>query len=230
MSSDVTQSTYLENGWFIDSDHPKIKAFSKQHSGKTRKDKTRSVELYLAVRDLIPYDPFTIRQQPEFLKASSTLADGRGFCVAKAVLYAAVLRAAGIPARIGFADVRNHLTTPRLMELMQTDIFHHHGYTEVWLDQRWIKATPAFNKDLCDKFGILPLDFDGNTDSIFHPFDAEGKRHMEYIQDHGSYADVPFEELMGVYRKHYPNMFSIPIQNIQGDFEQETDDVSSDGV
>ncbi len=223
----MRESDYLSPGWFIDSDHPEIVAFAIQHGGNKSDDQERSVALYLAVRDLIPYDPYTIRKEPEHLKASHVLKAGRGFCVAKAVVYAAVLRASGIPARIGFADVRNHLTTPRLMELMQTDIFHYHGYTEVYLHQQWFKATPAFNRSLCDRFGIQPLEFDGHQDSIFHPFDAEGRRHMEYIRDHGARSDVPFAELMGAYRKFYPNMFSNEDVVIQGSFDHEAEQINA---
>lgn len=104
---------------------------------------------------------------------------------------------------------------------MGTDVFHHHGYSEVWLDGRWIKATPAFNLSLCEKFGIKPLDFDGKEDSIFHPFDTSGQQHMEYIKDHGPHLDLPFEEMMRAYRHHYPNMLTLNSAPAAGNFEEE---------
>lgn len=219
----MDHSKYLSSGSFIDSNHPEVIAFTQQHDGGSESDRDRSIELYYAVRDLIQYDPYTIRPEAEHLKASKTLAMGRGFCVAKAVLYAATLRASNIPARIGFADVQNHLTTERLRALMGTDIFYFHGYTEVFLDGKWIKATPAFNQELCKKFGTLPLEFDGIEDSIFHPFDSEGRRHMQYIKEHGHYEDVPFDELMAAYRKYYPSMFSGIGKPITGDFSIEAE-------
>ena len=110
----------------------------------------------------------------------------------------------GIPARLGFADVRNHLSTERMRQVMGTDIFYWHGFTEIHLDGRWVKATPAFNIELCDKFGLLPLEFDGHADSIYHRFDRAGHRHMEYVAERGSYDDVPLARIIADFRAGYP--------------------------
>lgn len=211
----------MKPGWFIDSDSPSIQQFAEQNCGDKRDALSMSVALYNAVRDQVLYDPYSIQLEPETFRASEVLQSGRGFCVAKAVLYAAVLRAAGIPSRVGFADVRNHLTTPQLRELMGTDVFYYHGYSEVWLNGRWLKATPAFNLSLCEKFGTLPLEFDGTEDSIFHPFDRSGQKHMEYINDHGPHLDLPYDEMMAVYRRRYPVMFGENTEALAGNFEEE---------
>ena len=166
------------------------------------------MRLYYAVRDGLLYDPYSIEFTPEAFKASTIIARGRGFCVAKACVLAAAARALRIPARLGFADVRNHLATERLRSLMGTDIFYYHGYTELYLEGKWVKATPAFNIELCRKFGTLPLEFDGRTDSIFHPFDAAGRRHMEYVTDRGNRADLPFEEIRDAMLRYYPQFSS----------------------
>lgn len=216
-------SPYLMAGEFIDSDHPEVIAFAEQYEKSATGDVERSINLYLAVRDRVLYDPYSIRLSRSELYASHILQLGRGFCVAKAVLYAAVLRAAGIPSRIGFADVKNHLTTPRLRALMGTDVFYHHGYTELLLDGQWVKATPAFNIELCQKFGIKALDFNGREDSIFHPFDTAGQKHMEYVQDHGHRADLPYDELIDTYKAHYPFMFQMDLNTVSGDFHAEAD-------
>jgi transglutaminase-like putative cysteine protease len=142
----------------------------------------------------------------EAYRASTTLASGHGYCVNKAGLMAAVCRAVGIPARVGYADVRNHMTTKRLSDLMGSDTFYYHGYTEVWLDGRWIKATPAFNKELTERFGLKPLDWDAASDSIYHPFDLGGRRHMEYLAYRGVFADIPFDEIRSAFRHYYPRM------------------------
>ena len=113
------------------------------------------------------------------MRASQVIEQGYGWCVPKAALLAAAARAAGIPARVGYADVRNHLSTQRMRETMQTDVFIWHGYAELWLQGAWIKSTPAFNVELCERFGLLPLEWDGRSDSLYHPFDGEGRRHME---------------------------------------------------
>lgn len=208
-------------GYFINSEHPAIQHFARINRGDDGSSNSVASALYLAVRDQIIYDPYSIRPDPESFQASSVLLYGKGHCVGKAVLYAAALRASGVPARIGFADVRNHLTTPRLRMLMGTDMFYHHGYAEVWLNDRWVKATPAFNLSLCDKFGIRPLEFNGIDDSIFHAFDREGRQHMEYVKDHGAYFDLPFDEMMAVYRRYYPAIFEVGATTSNGSFEEE---------
>jgi hypothetical protein len=104
---------------------------------------------------------------------------------------------------------------------MKTDTFIFHGYTELFIEGRWVKATPTFNLSLCNKFGVNPLDFDGRKDSLFHPYDKEGKRHMEYVKDHGSFPDVPFERIVTYFREYYPAYFQRKNVEQEGAFEKE---------
>jgi transglutaminase-like putative cysteine protease len=199
---------YLQPGRYIDSGHQAIQEFSKQNSsGNTPRE--RAVSLYYAVRDKIRYNPFLDFSKAEAFRASSVLEAGEGFCIGKAALLAACARAAGIPARVGFADVKNHLTTPALRERMGSDLFIYHGFTEVELEGKWVKATPAFNLELCRRFHVKPLEFDGREDSIFHPFDETNRRHMEYVRLRGSFADVPVEEIAAAFREAYPALYGL---------------------
>jgi transglutaminase-like putative cysteine protease len=134
------------------------------------------------------------------------LARKEGFCIQKAILLAAAARTLGIPARLGYANVRNHLATKKLLKLMKTDLFVFHGYTSLFLDGKWVKATPAFDIKLCERFGTKPLEFDGGTDSVFHPYDSSGKRHMEYVHDYGIFDDFPFEQMLDEFKKYYPHL------------------------
>jgi len=199
---------FLAPGRYVDSDHPAVIEFARKHV-KGSSDVERAVSLYYAVRDGIRYNPFLDFSQDTAFRGSSCLQAGEGFCIGKAALLAACARAAGIPARVGFADVKNHLTTPRLTERMGTDLFVYHGFTELWLEGRWVKATPAFNLELCRKFRVKPLEFDGRSDSIFHPFDAEDRRHMEYLRSRGSFADVPVAAIQQVFREAYPALYGL---------------------
>jgi transglutaminase-like putative cysteine protease len=199
---------YLSPGEFIDSDHPAVREFAAAHSSGAS-DRERAVSLYYAVRDGVRYNPFLDFSQDDAYRASSTLERGEGFCVGKSALLAACARSIGIPARVGFADVKNHLTTPRLRQRMGTDLFIYHGYAELFLDGKWVKATPVFNGELCRRFRVKPLEFDGRADSIFHPFDEDDRRHMEYVNDHGSFADVPAERIQREFRAYYPNTFTL---------------------
>jgi transglutaminase-like putative cysteine protease len=194
---------FLAAGEMVDSGHPQVQDFARRHAvGAT--DVERAVALYYAVRDGFRYDPYRIDLSVAGMRGSAVLANGYGWCVTKAALLAAAARAAGIPARLGFADVRNHLSTERMRQTMTTDVFVWHGYTELWLEDAWRKATPAFNIELCDRFGLLPLEFDGRSDSIYHPFDRAGNRHMEYLRERGSHADIPLGQLVADFRTVYP--------------------------
>jgi transglutaminase-like putative cysteine protease len=192
---------------FIDSDDPAVAAFAREAAGSAATAREKALRVFYKVRDEIAYDPYGVDMRPEAFRASSCLAAGKGFCVYKAVLLTACLRAVGVPARLGFADVRNHLSTERLRRLMKTDVFAWHGYSEVGLDGRWIKATPAFNLSLCEKFGVKPLDWDGCEDSVFHAYDRAGRRHMEYVAQRGAYDDLPYEEIRACFAELYPFMF-----------------------
>src|SRR2546421_12925655 len=124
---------YLQPGRYVDSAHPEISRFAHKYAvGSAQRE--RAVALYYAVRDEIRYNPFLDFADRETFRASAVLAAGQGFCIGKAALLAAVARAAGIEARVGFADVKNHLTTPRLAETMGTDLFVYHGYADLHLE------------------------------------------------------------------------------------------------
>src|SRR5436853_2908721 len=199
---------YLQPGRFIDSDNPKVAAFAAEHA-KGGDERERAVSLYYAVRDRVRYNPFQNFMADDAYRASACLERNVGWCVSKAALLAACARAAGIPARVGFADVKNHLTTPELTAMMGTDLFVYHGYTELHLDDKWVKATPAFNLSLCKRFRVKPLEFDGREDSIFHPFDEDERRHMEYVRWRGEHADVPADDIKRVFRETYPELFNL---------------------
>jgi len=201
-------SEYLTPGRFVDSDHPTVIDFAnKNGTGTTEREK--AVSLYYAVRDRIRYNPFQNFTLDDTYRASVCIEQGSGWCVPKAALLAACARAAGIAARVGFADVKNHLTTPQLTAKMGTDLFVFHGYAELLLAGRWVKATPAFNLSLCTRFRVKPLEFDGVSDSLFHPFDEDDRRHMEYVRERGTYGDVPADEIRRVFSETYPKYFNL---------------------
>ena len=210
---------FLAPSEFMDSAHPAVREFALASIGSATKDQEKAVRLYYAVRDSFRYDPYSVKDSRRLFMASDVLAVKAAFCIPKANLLAAAARAVGIPAGIGLADVRNHLTTQKLRDLMGSDLFVHHGYTVLWLNGRWVKCTPAFNIELCGKFGVLPLEFDGEHDSLMHPFDAKNQRHMEYLRDHGIFAEFPFDRVLGDFRRLYPGFFKQPVS---GQFEQET--------
>jgi len=200
-------AAFLQPGAFVDSDAPGVVRFALTVTAGAADDVERARRLFLAVRDGVRYDPFVDLDDPESYRASAVLAAGHGFCVPKAALLAAAARAVGIASRVSFADVRNHLASPRLRALMDTDVFYWHGYTDLRLDGRWVRATPAFNLALCERFHVAPLHFDGRSDALLQPFHALGRRHLEYVRERGTFADVPFERIRAEFREAYPRAF-----------------------
>lgn len=212
---------YLRPTYTIEKDHPEVISFADAAAGNYTDPVRRAVGLFYAVRDGIRYDPYAAVLSLEKFRASYTIAQGRHFCVPKAILLAACARSMDIPARIGFADVRNHLASARLLELMGTDLFVYHGYTELHLEGRWVKATPTFNIELCERFGVRALEFDGRRDAIFHPFDVAGKKHMDYVHERGHRDDFDLAEMEAVWREHYPHYFDTAFP--RGSWEAEID-------
>src|SRR6476646_9774126 len=199
---------YLQPGRFVDSDHAKVAACAAEHA-KGADEREKAVSPYYAVRDRVRYNPFQNFMADDAYRASACLERNVGWCVSKAALLAACARAAGIAARVGFADVKNHLTTPELTAKMGTDRFVYHGYAELQLDGKWVKATPVFNLALCSRFRVKPLEFDGREDSIFHPFDEDNRRRREDVRWRGEFADVPAEDIKRVFSETYPALFNL---------------------
>ena len=186
----------------IDSDHPEVVAYALEKGGGGE-PLDRAVRLYYAVRDGIIYDPYSPFYLPVHYRASYILRRKRGYCVCKASLLCALGRACEIPSRVGFATVRSHLATKQLLEFLGSDLFVYHGFTEFFLEGQWVKATPAFNRQLCDRHRVVPLEFNGREDSIFQPYNLENKRYMEYVADHGSYTDIPLDIILQAWKDTY---------------------------
>ncbi len=223
--TDIAQ--YLQPTFFIDSNNPIVKDFAQNCCTPTADPRTRAVELYYAVRDTIKYDPYDLQRKRSALRASTVAQKQSGYCVAKAVLLTAVARQQNIPARLGFADVTNHLSSARLRRIMESDIFIYHGYSELLLEGKWVKATPAFNLSLCRRLNVKPLEFDGRSDSIFHEYDNLGQKHMEYIKDHGHFTDLPFERIFDAYEHQYPGILEHFATPQEANFDKEAEHESS---
>ena len=187
----------------IDSDNPDIEQKAKDLCWglKDAADKARS--LFYWVRDEIKYTPLVPVDALQNYRASQTLERGTGFCVEKAALLAALARAAGIPARVHLADIRNHLISPRLIKVMGTDLFSCHGYSELYLEEKWLKATPAFDLAMCRENRIAPVEFDARQDGVFHSHNLDGELHIEYVSDRGFYTGVPMDEILADWLQVY---------------------------
>lgn len=186
---------YLKPTSIVDSDHPLVKDKAQEITKGQKEVIEKARSLFYFVRDHIRYNPYLPRYLPEHFRASNTLARGEGFCIQKASLLVALSRAVGIPARFHFVILRNHVLPEKIAELLVSNVIPDHGFVEFYLDGRWVGATPAFDLEMCQKYGIIPVEFDGRNEAKFHSHTQDGKLHIEYILDRGTYTDVPIEEI-----------------------------------
>ena len=195
---------YLKPTPYFDYDKPAVAEFAAKAVEGATTDKEKAVQAFYAVRDGIRYDPYRITERADAYKASDVLATQAAYCIPKASLLTAVARFAGIPSAIGLSDVTNHMCSQRLRDAMGgKDLFMHHGYAVMLIDGKWVKAAPAFNIGLCDKFDVTPTEFDGVKDALLQEFDKKGRKHMEYVASHGVWSDLPFDRVYDDFTEYY---------------------------
>jgi transglutaminase-like putative cysteine protease len=169
-------------------------------------EKEKAIALYYLVRDAFLYDPYHLDLTHEGLTASKVLSKKRSWCVEKSSVLAACLRKFDIPSRLGYAIVTNHIGVEKLTNYLRRDEIVFHGFVDVYLNGVWVKCTPAFDQRICRVSGVKPLDWDGETDSLFQEFD-QGKKFMEYKHFYGTFNDVPIELMNAEMKAHYPHLF-----------------------
>ena len=194
---------FLQPTEVIDCNHPQIKALASQtiHGAGDVHEKAR--RLFYLVRDTIPYNLYVPFFLPEHYKASAILQRGSGYFVQKAVLLVALARAAGIPSRLVFADIRNYLISERVAELMETNLFIFHGYVEWQLGDRWVRVTPSFDKEVSQEHGYPLVEFDGKNDATFPSHDADNRKFVEYVRHHGVFSDLPLDLILKAWDEVY---------------------------
>ena len=198
---------YLKPTEFLDFDNSAVREFAGRNSDSKKSATENAVSLYYAVRDGFTYNPYALDLRRTGLRASNLVNRKSGYCIEKAILLAASARSVGIPSRLSFYNVKNHIATERIEEILGTNVLVFHGAAELFLDGKWLKTTPAFNKRLCEKLDVAPLEFDGSADSIFQQFDRSGATFMDYLHEYGDFADFPYELALSEMRRHYPHIF-----------------------
>jgi len=197
---------YLQPTKFFDFNKKFVrdKAFEITEGLETEKEK--AIALFYWVRDEIKYNMHSyIPSIKANFKASVTLRRKNGFCVSKSVLLSSFARAIGIPASIHLVDLINHKISQKIIDFMGTNVMHYHGYSELYLNNKWVKLTPSFDPGTALKGDFIPMvEFDGENDAVFAVYDNEGKLFGEYVMDRGIHADLPLEEIERVFEEKYP--------------------------
>ena len=186
--------------------HPRINDFLRKEQMSSLSPREKAIHLYYRIRDGWRYDAYKISTAPINYRASSIFERPTGHCIDKSSLLITCLRGIGIPARLELAKIRNHLAVERLIELIGTDELVPHGYVSLNLDGKWIKVSPAFNKELCARYNVPPLEFDGETDSIFQAYNEDGDQFMEYLEYYGSFDDLPLKFIFSKWMEYYPHL------------------------
>jgi transglutaminase-like putative cysteine protease len=195
---------YLTPTYFIDSDSYTVLELAKVLTQKSKSLNDEAIKLFYWTRDEIRYDPYeSFVSKRRAYKASAIIHAKKGWCIQKAVVLAALARARGIPTRLHFADIRNHQAPKKLIDNMGTDVFIYHGYAELFINYKWVKVTPAFNKELCDKFQLKIVEFDGDNDAILPEFTNNGEKYIEYLVDRGFEADLPLKKIFLAFFDYY---------------------------
>jgi transglutaminase-like putative cysteine protease len=192
--------------YFMDYDAPEVLAFAKQHTSGCATDREKAIALYYAVRDGFFYNPYDLNFNKEGLRASNLVARKSGYCVEKSNLMATCCRAVGIPSRLSFYDVKNHIATEKLERILGTNVLVFHGAAEIFINDKWLKVTPVFNAALCAKLGVSPLDFDGENDAVFQSYTNDKTQFMEYLHDYGSFDEIPYDLMLETVKKAYPQI------------------------
>lgn len=187
---------------FIDADHDRIRTQVADLNVVGLPERERAVTLFEFVRDQIAYD-FAAPTDPTAYRASEILEGAKGHCVRKAILLCALARTANIPTALVFADMRDHTLSDTIVQLMGTDILHHHGLVAFHLNGQWIKADPTTTRATSEKKGFRLVTFDGSADALGHDTTVDGRRHLDYIQFHGTFDDMPFANVMQSLAENY---------------------------
>ena len=196
---------YLQPSKFFDFNKPKVRQKALEITEGCESDIEKAKALFYWVRDTIKYNmqlfvPIILNN----FKASKVMQKGQGFCVSKSILLSSLARAVGIPARIHLVDLINHLVSQKVIDFMGTNIMFYHGFSEFFLDDKWVKLTPSFDQETAMRGGFLPMvEFDGKNDAVFPPQDLNGKKFGEYVGDRGVHADLPLNDIDKIFREKY---------------------------
>ncbi len=187
----------------VDCESQTVRSLARRLAEGAASPSETAARLFAYVRDNVRYIPYAPFGSLSDYHGEEVLWRGYGFCTQKSSLLIGLCRAAGIPARFRFADLVNHNLPGRLGYVLGSNRMIYHTYVEIWLQGRWLKATPSFERPLCEKMGWRVVDFDGTGDAILPATDLEGRLHIEYVRDRGSLPHVPLQDMLETWYREY---------------------------
>ena len=196
---------YLQPTEFFDFDKTSVIQKVLEITKNCETEKEKAIALFYWGRDEIKYNMrlFIPKIKKNFI-ASNVIQERQGFCVSKSILLSTLARVVGIPARIHLVDLINHKISQKVIDFMRTNVMYVHGYSELYLNGKWVKLTPSFDKETAIRGGFLPMcEFDGENDAVFPPYGHDGERFGEYVGDRGIHADLPLDDIDKVFQEKY---------------------------
>ena len=190
---DFNMEMFLKATPTIDVGHERIMETASKVTRGCSNDEEKAIRLFYFVRDSIKYNFHMISVFIEDFRASRILEWGKGYCVQKAVLLAALGRAVGVPSRLVFAKIRNHKAPAQILEKIGTPIFPRHGYNQFFLNGRWVSAAATFDKELCERNRLPTVEFDGKNDAILPKKGLKGEPYIDYVEKFPPREDLPFD-------------------------------------
>ncbi len=212
---------FLKSNFFFDFEDDFVRETIKNIVGNSSNKKEKAKKIFYFVRDEIKYTMFAGIFTEKDYRSSAVLRRGKGFCVQKAILLVSLLRGAGIPAAIGFADIKNHALSEDTKKILGSDVFPYHGFAFVNLG-RWLKVTPTFDVDTCEKAGYPLIEFDGERDAVFPQYMENGKRFVTYLRYRGVCFKPPVDDMIKEWKKVYGkgNLKNLVLNFKKGDFNE----------
>jgi transglutaminase-like putative cysteine protease len=190
---DIDQFLLPSSG--IQSDHPEIIALASDISGRADDQVEKARRLFEFSRDKVRYSVYEPFWEIEHYLALNTLARGRGYCAQKAAVLVALARAAGIPARIAYAHIRNHQLPKDMVRLLGSQVLPYHTYVQWRLNGRWLAATPSFDRKLSEELGWQVVEFQPDQDLMLPAKDLEGRPHITYLEKLGWRPGIMLQEM-----------------------------------
>jgi hypothetical protein len=185
---------YLSPAGIVDTDSPVVLETTGRiiHGAETPKEAIRMI--FHFVRDDIKYGRIDL-----YSKASDVIRRKMGNCTNKSVAMVAMLRAAGIPARLHYYSIKKEgvqsLLSPFAL-LFTPDVIPLNARTEVFLAGKWIiletELDPDLYRGLVRKNLMEPVDIDWDGEASTHAFDKY------VVDDLGAYLS-PEEPLDSMY-------------------------------